>query len=135
MALIFEWTFKGLYSIILIILAHRKSFMSRYQTIEEFEQILGEQIRTLRLMLNLDQRELAAQAGIALNAVKRLESGKTSTTRSLISVLRVLGRTDWLTSLSPNITINPITMANLKSPRQRVFKKRKSRKGTADGDI
>ncbi|MSM40973.1 MAG: helix-turn-helix domain-containing protein [Geobacter sp.] len=109
--------------------------MSRYQTIEEFEQILGEQIRTLRLMLNLDQRELAAQAGIALNAVKRLESGKTSTTRSLISVLRVLGRTDWLTSLSPNITINPITMANLKSPRQRVFKKRKSRKGTADGDI
>lgn len=135
MALIFEWTFKGLYSIILIILAHRKSFMSRYQTIEEFEQILGEQIRTLRLMLNLDQRELAAQAGIALNAVKRLESGKTSTTRSLISVLRVLGRTDWLTSLSPNITINPITMANLKSPRQRVFKERKSRKGTTDGDV
>lgn len=109
--------------------------MSHYQTTEEFEQILGEQIRTLRLMLNLDQRELAAQAGIALNAVKRLESGKTSTTRSLISVLRVLGRTDWLTSLSPNITVNPITMANLKGPRQRVFKERKSRKGPTDGDV
>jgi len=109
--------------------------MSQYQTIEEFEQILGEQIRALRLMLNLDQRELAAQAGIALNAVKRLESGKTATTRTLISVLRVLGRTDWLTSLSPHVTINPITMANLKSPRQRVYKERKSRKGTTDGDV
>lgn len=109
--------------------------MSTYQTVEEFEQILGEQIRALRLMLNIDQRELAAQAGIALNAVKRLESGKTSTTRTLISVLRVLGRTDWLTSLSPNVTINPITMANLKRPRQRVFKERKSRKGATDGDV
>ena len=109
--------------------------MSNYQTVEEFEQILGGQIRNLRLTLNIDQRELAAQAGIALNAVKRLESGKTSTTRTLISVLRVLGRTDWLTSLSPAITINPITMANLKTPRQRVFKTRTSRKGTPDGDV
>lgn len=109
--------------------------MPNYQTIEEFEQILGGQIRNLRLMLNIDQRELAAQAGIALNAVKRLESGKTSTTHTLISILRVLGRTDWLTSLSPHITINPITMANLKTPRQRVFKERKSRKGTTDSDV
>lgn len=109
--------------------------MSSYQTVEEFEQILGEQIRNLRLMLNIDQRELAAQAGIALNAVKRLESGKTATTHTLISILRVLGRTDWLTSLSPKISINPLTMANLKTPRQRVFKERKSRRGASDGDV
>ena len=109
--------------------------MKSHQTIEELEYILGEQTRRLRLMLNIDQRELAAQAGIALNAVKRLESGKTSTTHTLISVLRVFGRTDWLTSLSPQITINPMTMANLKTPRQRVFRERKKRTGITDADI
>jgi transcriptional regulator with XRE-family HTH domain len=112
-----------------------ESLVTDYKTVEEFEQILGSQIRNLRLMLNIDQRELAAQAGIALNAAKRLESGKTSTTHTLISVLRVLGRTDWLTSLSPQITINPITMTNPKAPRQKVFKERKQRKGETDGNI
>lgn len=99
--------------------------MNKFKTVEEWEQTLGEHIRTLRLQRNIDQRELAAQAGIALNAVKGLESGRTTTTKTLISVLRVLNRTDWLEALSPAITINPLQMVHMKAPRQRIFKERK----------
>jgi transcriptional regulator with XRE-family HTH domain len=95
------------------------------KTTEEWEQTLGEQIRNLRLLRNIDQRDLAAQAGVALNAVKGLEAGRTATTKTLINVLRVLNRTDWLASLSPQVSINPLQMANLKASRQRVFKERK----------
>jgi transcriptional regulator with XRE-family HTH domain len=95
------------------------------KTIEEWGRTLGEQLRNLRLQHNIDQRELAAQAGVALNAVKHLEAGRTATTKTLINVLRVLNRADWLESLSPQVSINPLQMVNLKAPRQRVFKERK----------
>lgn len=99
--------------------------MIEFKTVEEWEQTLGEQVRSLRLQRNIDQRELAAQAGVALNAVKRLESGRTATTRTLISVLRILNRTDWIETLAPAVTINPLQMTNLKTPRQKIFKERK----------
>jgi hypothetical protein len=38
---------------------------------------------------------------VALNAVKHLESGHGATVGSLIRVLRVLGRTDWIDALAP----------------------------------
>ena len=56
-------------------------------TSQQWEGELGRQIRTLRLRQNLDQQQLAERAGIALNAVKNLESGKGSTLRSMISSL------------------------------------------------
>ncbi|MFA7062080.1 MAG: helix-turn-helix transcriptional regulator [Pedobacter sp.] len=99
--------------------------MGKFKTIEEWEQTLGVHIRTLRLQRNIDQRELAAQAGVALNAVKRLESGQTVTTKTLISILRVLNRTDWIEALSPLITINPLQKTSIKAPRQRIFKERR----------
>jgi len=99
--------------------------MEKFKTVEEWEQTLGEHIRALRLQRNVDQRELAAQAGVALNAVKRLESGRTATTKTLISVLRVLNRTDWIDALSPPVSINPLQMTNMKAPRQKIFKERK----------
>lgn len=102
--------------------------MEKFKTVEEWEQTLGEHIRTIRLQRNIDQRDLAAQAGVSLNAVKSLESGRTTTTKTLISVLRVLNRTDWIDSLSPSISINPLQMTSMKAPRQRIFKERKHSK-------
>lgn len=105
--------------------------MEKFRTVEEWEQTLGEHIRTLRLQRNIDQRELADQAGVALNSVKRLESGRPVTTKTLISVLRVMNRTDWIESLSPTVSINPLQMSKTKAPRQKIFKERKhtERKG------
>ena len=91
---------------------------------EEWETELGRQVRALRLRQNLDQRELAARAGVALNAVRHLETGKGATVRSLIKVLRTLGRTDWLQSLAPPVTISPLEMLKAKPRRQRASRKR-----------
>ncbi|MDA8414899.1 MAG: helix-turn-helix domain-containing protein [Desulfobacteraceae bacterium] len=102
--------------------------MDKFKTVEEWEQVLGGHIRALRIQRNIDQRDLAAQAGVALNAVKSLESGRTVTTKTLISVLRVLNRTDWIESLSPPISINPLKMLDVNAPRQKIYKERKHTK-------
>src|SRR3990167_994120 len=95
----------------------------------EWEAELGKQIRTLRLRLDLDQKQLAERAGIALNAVKNLESGKGVTLRSLIQVLRVLNRTDWLGAGAPAVSFCPVQMRKTKAPRQRASPRRaKSKK-------
>lgn len=89
------------------------------QTSAEWEAELGRQIRALRLRQNLDQQQLAGRAGIALNAVKNLESGKGATLRSLIQALRALNRVDWLRALAPPVSISPVQMLKTRAPRQR----------------
>ena len=93
---------------------------------DRWETELGRQIRTLRLRQNLDQQQLAERAGIALNAVKNLESGKGATLRSLIHALRALNRIDWLRSLAPPVSISPIQMLKTKAPRQRASRKKRT---------
>jgi transcriptional regulator with XRE-family HTH domain len=95
-------------------------------THDELELELGRQIRALRLGQNLDQQQVADRAGIALNAVKNLESGKGATLRSLTRVLHVLNRADWLGALAPAVSISPVQMLKAKAPRQRASRKRKS---------
>ncbi len=87
------------------------------------EAEFGRQIRALRLRQNLDQRQLAERAGIALNAVKNLERGK-GTLRSLIQVLRTLNSADWLQTLAPPVSISPVQMLKTKAPRQRASRKK-----------
>jgi transcriptional regulator with XRE-family HTH domain len=82
----------------------------------------GEQLRDLRLRRNVDQRQLAEQAGVALNAVKNLENGRGATLSSLVKVLRSLGRADWLATLAPTVDISPMQMLKAKQPRQRASK-------------
>lgn len=94
------------------------------QISDEWEAELGRQIRSLRLRQNLDQRQLAERAGIALNAVKNLESGKGATLRSLIQALRALNRVDWLRSLAPAVSISPVQMLKARAPRQRASRKK-----------
>jgi transcriptional regulator with XRE-family HTH domain len=94
------------------------------RTSDEWEVELGRQIRALRLRQNLDQRQLAERAGIALNAVKNLESGKGATLRSLVQALRVLNRVEWLRALAPAVSISPVRMLSAKSPRQRASRRK-----------
>ncbi|MGA2151140.1 MAG: helix-turn-helix transcriptional regulator [Geobacteraceae bacterium] len=89
------------------------------RTSKECEAELGQQLRELRLRQNIDQRRLAEQAGVALNVVKNLESGKGATLTSLVKVLRALGRTDWLNTLAPAVSISPLQMLKVKPVRQR----------------
>jgi|SRR5580658_984930 transcriptional regulator with XRE-family HTH domain len=76
----------------------------------ELEALLGSRLRELRLLKNLDQHSLSQRAGLSLNAVKHLESGKGARVNSLIKVLRALERIDWLDTLAPAVSISPMQM-------------------------
>ena len=89
------------------------------QTQAELESALGESLRALRLDRNIDQKTLAERAGISVRAVKNLEGGLGSTLKSLVAVLRALDREDWLKTIAPVATINPLTMPRGAQPRQR----------------
>jgi transcriptional regulator with XRE-family HTH domain len=94
---------------------------------KDWEATLGQQLRDQRLRMNIDQLQLAKQAGVALNAVKNLESGKGATLSSLVKVLRALGRVDWLGTLAPPVSISPMQVLKTKKARQRAFKARGNR--------
>ena len=96
--------------------------MQSSKTPEEMEVEFGQQLRDLRLRRNIDQRQLAEQAGVALNAVKNLENGRGATLSSLVKVLRSLGRADWLTTLAPTVGVSPMQMLKSRQPRQRASK-------------
>lgn len=98
--------------------------MPSSRTTEELEAQLGLQIRALRLRRNVDQQALAERAGVALSALKNVESGKGSTLKTLLKVLRALDRLDWIASLSPTISISPLQMLKQKAPRQRASSRR-----------
>ena len=90
-----------------------------YATIADLEGELGRELRRLRLDQNLEQATLAQRAGVSLNALKRIELGRGSTTHTFLSILRALGREGWLTTIAPVATINPLTMPRAAKRRQR----------------
>ncbi len=93
-------------------------------TIAEQEALLGEHLKVLRLNQNLDQMTLATRAGISVGALKNLERGSGSTIKTLVAVLRILGREDWLSTIAPVATINPLNMPRASQQRQRASRKR-----------
>lgn len=99
--------------------------MNEVHTTNELLAELGEQLRAQRLRLNLTLEEVAKHAGLSINVVRRLESGEGSTLASFVTVLRVLRRDEWLSTLQPPVTINPLNMLKKRAPRQRAYKPRK----------
>lgn len=93
--------------------------MHEILTPEELALAVGENIRALRLQKNLAQQPLAAQAGVSLTALRHLESGQGANLTTFIRIVRALDRQEWLQSLAPKITINPLHMARSHAARQR----------------
>ena len=96
---------------------------SMSETPDEMVAAIGERLRALRLLKNIEQSTLAARAGIGVTALKHLESGKGSTLDTLVKVVRTLGREDWIAGIAPVPTVNPLTMTRRAEPRQRARKK------------
>jgi transcriptional regulator with XRE-family HTH domain len=90
----------------------------------ELEQELGQSIKQLRLLNNISREDLCAHAGVSLTALRNLENARGSSVRTLILIARVLGKTDWLLSIKPQITINPLHMVKGPGLRQRAGRKR-----------
>jgi transcriptional regulator with XRE-family HTH domain len=93
--------------------------MAGYRTTAEMEAALGASLKALRLDRNIDQQTIAGQAGISIGALKNLENGKGSTVKSLVAVLRALGRADWLTTIAPVASVNPLSHTQSTAPRRR----------------
>lgn len=97
----------------------------RHQTADEIEVALGERLKTLRVHRNLDQKTLAERAGISVRTLRNLETGSGSSLRTLIQVVRVLGRESWFETIAPVASINPLMLTRTASPRQRASKAKK----------
>lgn len=93
-------------------------------TVEELESKLGDRLRTYRLTKNLQQSTLAERAGVGLSALRNLENGRGSTVKTLLSVVRALGREDWLNTVAPVATVNPLTLTRQAQPRIRARTKK-----------
>ena len=102
----------------------QKQRLSQSRTVDEQLVTLGEHLRSLRLRQNIDQRTLAARAGIGLSALHNLESGQGATLTTFIKTLRALGRSDWLDTLAPAVSISPLQALKAKPQRIRASKPR-----------
>ena len=95
-----------------------------YVTVDEWEARVGAQVRSARIAADLDQVRLATLADVSVGALSNLERGRGSSLKTLVAVVRALGRTDWLESLAPPVTISPMQMLRAKQrvprPRTRV---------------
>ena len=80
------------------------------------------QVRAARIASDLDQTRLAALADVLVGALSNLERGTGSSLKTVVAVVRALGRTDWLEALAPPAIVSPIQLlrAKQKAPRMRV---------------
>jgi transcriptional regulator with XRE-family HTH domain len=85
----------------------------------ELEHHIGESLKTLRLSRNLAQRLLAERAGVSPRTLQSLENGEGSSLSTLVKVLRALGREDWLMTIAPVASVNPMNTVRHAEPRQR----------------
>jgi transcriptional regulator with XRE-family HTH domain len=94
--------------------------------------MLGNGLKSLRLQRNIDQISLSQRAGVSVSALKRLESGQGATIKTLVRLLRALNRSDWIQSLAPEVSINPLHMLRESQPRQRARRRTHAKRGAVN---
>lgn len=72
---------------------------------------LGRALRRARLDADLDQLTICEAAGISDKALRNLELGRGAKVATLVAVVRVLGRADWLDALAPEPGVDPLALA------------------------
>ena len=80
---------------------------------------LGERIAQTRLERNLSQAAVAAEAGIGVATLERLESGRATRLDTFVRVLRALGLVEALDHLVPAPLASPIEQLKLQGRRRR----------------
>jgi putative transcriptional regulator len=80
---------------------------------------LGERIAQTRLERNLTQAALAAEAGVGVATLERLESGRATRLDTFVRVLRALGLVEALDRAVPAPLASPIEQLKLQGRRRR----------------
>lgn len=83
-------------------------------TIDEWEAVVGAQVRSARIASGLDQAHLASAADVSIGALANLERGMGSSLKTVVAITRALGRTDWLQALAPPVTVSPLQLLRAK---------------------
>lgn len=91
-----------------------------FKSIEELQHSLGEQMKSLRIAKDLNQRTTAEKAGISEKALRNLEAGRGSTVESLLRVLKALDSLEGIEMLVPKPSVNPLALLRSTKTRQRV---------------
>jgi transcriptional regulator with XRE-family HTH domain len=99
---------------------------------EDLEEVLGASARALRIDRRLTQVELAERANVSVGALKNLESGHGSTTRTLVKVAHALGQDPWLHALAPVMaSFNPLDLITPRGSAKRNGRSRVRRAASA----
>ena len=81
---------------------------------------LGARLAGIRIARNMTQAQLAAEAGLGLRTIQRLEQGAAATQLSgFLRVCRVLGLLDQLDALIPEPAASPIAQLKLQKSRRK----------------
>src|SRR5580658_2689195 len=91
-----------------------------FKSAEELQRIFGQQLQSLRVAKNLDQRTTAEKAGLSEKALRNLEAGRGSTVESLLRVLKALDSLEGLQLIAPKPSISPLTLMRYSKARRRV---------------
>lgn len=91
----------------------------------ELVKLLGDRLRKERLFQQMTQADVAARAGIGVNTVSNLESGRSVALENVIRVAMVLGRSRELEALfKPQLdSLDDIIRYESNTARQRVKKR------------
>jgi transcriptional regulator with XRE-family HTH domain len=80
---------------------------------------LGQRIAQTRLERNLSQAAVAAEAGVGVATLERLESGRATRLDTFVRVLRALGLVEALDRAVPEPLASPIEQLKLQGRRRR----------------
>jgi transcriptional regulator with XRE-family HTH domain len=80
---------------------------------------LGERLARYRLNRNLTQAELAAEAGVSLPTVVRMEAGSSTQLSRFLRVLRALQLLENLEALIPEPPLSPLQQLKLQGRQRR----------------
>lgn len=94
-----------------------------YRDCEEWESYLGDQLRKMRLRMNVSQAEAAERLDISPNTVARCERGEGSSLGTFIRLLQLYNKDQWLETIAPQASISPIQQFELGHQRQRAGRK------------
>lgn len=83
-------------------------------SIEAIQEDLGQRLTRLRLARNVNQQQIAREAGVSRRTVTRLENGQTVSLDTLLRVMRALDLIGRLNALLPEPHVRPIDRVRLK---------------------
>lgn len=85
-----------------------------FATSEQIEKYLCNQMKNCRLGLNITQTHLAAEAGVDVRTIRRLELGEGVSLDTFIRVLKALKLHGNLNQLLPDFSVRPIDRVRFK---------------------